>query len=174
MWLVEIVDQLLLGGQLDHWGIRPRSIDGLTGIALAPLLHGSFGHLAANTMPFLILGWLVLLRGVREFFKVSLLTVALSGLIVWLVGRSAAVHIGASSLIFGYLGYLMLRGYFDRSALSVGISLLVGITYGSLIWGLLPTAEEQSWEGHLGGFLAGAVCAWLFTRQPRTVLEIRI
>jgi membrane associated rhomboid family serine protease len=130
-------------------------------------------------MPFLVLGWLVLLRGVREFLKVSLLTTAFSGLIVWLIGRSSAsnaatVHIGASSLIFGYLGYLMLRGYFDRSAFSVAISVLVGIGYGGLIWGLLPTTGEQSWEGHLGGFLAGAGCAWLFTRQPRTVLEIRV
>jgi membrane associated rhomboid family serine protease len=174
IWLVEIVDQVVLGGDLDRWGIRPRSVEGLTGIVLAPFLHGSLAHVAANTMPFFVLGWLVLLRGMKEFFKVSLLTVAFSGLIVWLLGRSTTVHIGASSLIFGYLGYLMLRGYFDRSAFSVAISLLVGITYGGLIWGLLPTAQEQSWEGHLGGFLAGAGCAWLFTRQPRTLLEIRM
>lgn len=174
IWLIELADQLFLGGELDRWGIRPRTAEGLTGIVLAPFLHADLTHVAANTMPFIVLGWLVLLRGTGEFFKVSLLTVATSGLVVWLIGRSTTVHIGASSLIFGYLGYLMLRGYFDRSAFSVAISLLVGILYGGLIWGILPTAAEQSWEGHLGGFLAGAGCAWLLTRQPRTVLEIRI
>lgn len=174
IWLIELADQIFLDGSLDRWGIRPRAADGLTGIVLAPFLHADLAHVAANTMPFVILGWLVLLRGAGEFFKVSLLTVTVSGLVVWLIGRSTTVHIGASSLIFGYLGYLMLRGYFDRSAFSVAISLLVGILYGGLIWGVLPTAAEQSWEGHLGGFLAGAGCAWLLTRQPRTVLEIRI
>jgi membrane associated rhomboid family serine protease len=174
IWVLELIDELLLGSELDQWGVRPRSLEGLRGIPLAPFLHGSLAHVAANTMPFLVLGWLVLLRGTKEFFKVSLLTVAFSGLVVWLIGRSSTVHLGASSLIFGYLGYLMLRGYFDRSAFSVAVSVLVGIGYGSLIWGVLPTATEHSWEGHLGGFLAGAGCAWLFTRQPRTVLEIRI
>lgn len=179
IWIVELVDQLFLSGTLDRWGIRPRTVEGLTGIALAPFLHGSLTHVAANTMPFLVLGWLVLLRGVKEFFKVSLLTAVFSGLVVWCIGRgssgdAATVHIGASSLIFGYLGYLILRGYFDRSAFSVAISVAVGIGYGGLMWGLFPTAAERSWEGHLGGFLAGAGCAWLFTRQPRTVLEIRI
>jgi membrane associated rhomboid family serine protease len=173
-WVVAIVDQLFLASDLHRWGIRPRSVEGLRGIVLAPFLHGDLAHVAANTMPFLVLGWLVLLRGLGEFLKVTLFTVALSGLVVWLIGRSSTVHVGASSLIFGYLGYLMLRGYFDRSAFSVVVSVLVGLGYGGLIWGLLPTAQEHSWEGHLGGFLAGAGCAWLFTRQPRTLLEIRV
>ncbi len=174
IWILELVDQLFLANQLDLWGIRPRTLEGLPGIVLCPFLHADLAHVVANTMPFLVLGWLVMLRGLGEFFRVSLLTVAFSGLVVWLIGRSSTVHVGASSLIFGYLGYLMLRGYFDRSAFSVAISLLVGLIYGGLIWGILPTTQAQSWEGHLGGFLAGAACAWLFTRQPRTLLEVRI
>lgn len=174
IWLIELIDQIFLSNSLNQWGIKPRSIPGLSGIVLAPFLHGSLGHVAANTMPFLVLAWLVLLRGWSELIKVSILTVAFSGLVVWLIGRSTTVHIGASSLIFGYLGYLILRGYFDRSAFSVFISLLVGLLYGSLIWGVLPMDQEQSWEGHLGGFLAGAACAWLLTRQPRTLLQIRL
>jgi membrane associated rhomboid family serine protease len=174
IWVIELVDAIVLGGTLDEWGIRPRMREGLPGIVLAPFLHGSVSHVAANTMPFLVLAWLVLLRGWGELIKVSILTVAFSGLVVWLIGRSSTVHLGASSLIFGYLGYLILRGYFDRSAFSVLISILVGLFYGSLIWGVLPTDQEQSWEGHLGGFLAGVCCAWLLTRQPRTVLQIRL
>ena len=99
IWLVELIDQLFLSGSLDRWGIRPRSVEGLTGIALAPFLHGSLAHVAANTMPFLVLGWLVLLRGVKEFFKVSLLTTAFSGLVVWLIGRSSASELRRSTSV---------------------------------------------------------------------------
>lgn len=174
IWLIELIDVIFLGNRLNQWGIRPRDMAGLSGIVLAPFLHSSLGHVAANTMPFLVLAWLVLLRGWGELIKVSVLTIAFSGLVVWLIGRSTTSHIGASSLIFGYLGYLILRGYFDRSAFSVFISIAVGLVYGSLIWGVLPMDQEQSWEGHLGGFLAGAACAWLLTRKPRTVLQIRL
>jgi membrane associated rhomboid family serine protease len=125
-------------------------------------------------MPFLVLGWLVLLRGVGTFWRVSVVVTFVSGLGVWCTASSSAVYLGASGLIFGYLGYLILRGYFDRSAFSVAISVLVGIFYGSLIWGVLPIAQEGSWLGHLWGFLSGTLCAWLLTRQPRTLLEIRL
>ena len=75
------------------------------------------------------------------------------------------VHVGASGLIFGYLGFLILRGYFDRGLVSMAISLFVGLCYGGLIWGILPTNPDESWEGHLFGFLTGAICARLLARR---------
>jgi membrane associated rhomboid family serine protease len=173
-WIVEVVDRAVLGGQLDSLGVQPRSLVGLRGIPLAPLVHANLDQVIANTMPFLVLGWLVMLRGLWTFFRVSVIVTFFSGLGVWCTASATNVQIGASGLIFGYLGYLILRGYFDRSAFSVAISVLVGVFYGSLIWGILPIAQEGAWEGHLWGFAAGMLCAWLLTRQPRTVLEIRI
>ena len=173
-WIAEIVDRGVLGGQLDALGIQPRTTMGLRGIPLAPLVHSDLDQVIANTMPFLVLGWLVMLRGLATFFRVSVIVTFLSGLGVWCTSRASNVQIGSSGVIFGYLGYLILRGYFDRSAFSVAISVLVGVFYGSLIWGVLPMTQEAAWEGHLWGFLAGMLCAWLLTRQPRTVLEIRI
>jgi membrane associated rhomboid family serine protease len=173
-WIAELVDRAFLGGQLDAFGIQPRSAVGLRGIPLAPLVHLNLDQVIANTMPFLVLGWLVMLAGLPTFFRVSVIVTFLSGLGVWCTASAPNVQIGASGLIFGYLGYLILRGYFDRSAFSVAISVMVGVLYGSLIWGILPIAQQAAWEGHLWGFLAGMLCAWLFTRQPRTLLEIRI
>lgn len=164
-WVVELVDQIFFGQTLNDFGIQPRTLRGLTGILLAPFLHGSLGHVAANTLPFLVLGCLVMIRGVRDFIFVTLFTVILGGLGVWAIGDTQTVHVGASGLIFGYLGFLILRGYFDRGLVSMAISLAVGLCYGGLIWGILPTNQEESWEGHLCGFLAGALCARLLSRR---------
>ena len=109
MWLLEIVD-LFLGGRLDYYGIRPLSIIGLRGILLAPFLHGGLGHLIANTIPFLTLGWLIMLRQTSDFFTVTVITILGSGLGVWLLAPANSIHIGASGLIFGYFGFLLLRG----------------------------------------------------------------
>jgi membrane associated rhomboid family serine protease len=163
LWSMELVDTLLLGQSLNQHGIHPRTLSGLRGVAWAPLLHADLGHLAANTLPLVVLGWLVLLRGWRHFAVVSLWTAIASGLGVWLVGSRSTVHLGASGVIFGYLGYLILRGYFDRRLISIAISLLVGILYGGLIWGVLPLDDDRSWEGHLLGFLSGALIARLLT-----------
>jgi membrane associated rhomboid family serine protease len=173
-WIVELADRIFLGGWLDSLGIQPRSAIGLRGIPLAPFIHANLDHLIANTMPLVVLGWLVMLRGLSTFFRVTVIVAFVSGLGVWCTARSSNVQLGSSGLIFGYLGYLILRGYFDRSAFSVAISVLVGVFYGSLIWGVLPITQAASWEGHLWGFVAGMLCAWLLTRQPRTILEIRI
>lgn len=174
IWLVELADQIVLSGQIDALGIQPRTVAGLRGIPLAPLVHANLNQVIANTMPLLVLGWLVLLRGLATFVRVSAIVTFFSGLAVWCTARTSIVQVGASGLIFGYLGYLILRGYFDRRAFSVAISVLVGILYGSLIWGIFPISQEASWEGQLWGFVSGMLCAWLLTRQPRTLLEIRI
>ena len=167
IWTLEIVDQLLLGGALLSYGIRPRSIIGLRGILFAPFLHAGFAHVAANTIPFLTLGWLIMLRETSDFFVVTAVTMVISGLGTWLIGSANSIHIGASGLIFGYLGFLLLRGYFERSVTAILFSLIVGFVYGGLIWGVLPLQLGVSWQGHLFGFIGGGVAARLLARQKQ-------
>lgn len=168
MWVLELADLLLLGGALDAYGIRPRSVDGLEGIVLSPLLHGGLAHLANNSVPFVVLGLLVFLNGLRHFVVTTLLSLFVGGLGVWLVGAPNTVHIGASGVVFGYLGYLLLRGYFSRSVGAVLLSLLLVVLYGGALWGLLPIQAGVSWTAHLFGFLGGALSAYLLRRRgPR-------
>lgn len=159
MWGLEIIDAIA-GQALNSWGILPRHVSGLIGIPLAPLLHGDFGHLAANTVPFAVLAFFTLLRGVKTFALVTAFSVVVGGLLVWLMG-SSAYHIGASGLIFGYFGYLIAAGIFERSLKSILLAVLVGLLYGGMIFGVMPGRVGVSWEGHLFGFLAGAGYAWL-------------
>ena len=164
LWGLEIADQLFLNEALDGYGIKPRAWIGLRGILFAPFLHGSFWHLMANTVPFFVLGWFVMLHRTAMFFEVSIMVMILGGLGTWLIGASNSIHIGASGLIFGYFGFLVLRGYFERSLGSILIAVLVGSLYGGLLWGILPSQPGVSWEGHLCGLVGGATSAWLMVR----------
>jgi membrane associated rhomboid family serine protease len=153
LWAVEAAN-MALGGALSDYGIRPRTVSGLTGILCAPFLHGSPAHLALNTLPLIILGSLVILRGVQPFLGASAVIILLGGAGVWVMGRNA-VHIGASGLIFGYLGYLLSRGWYGRDPLSIVIALAAAFLYGGMIWGVFPNQVYVSWEAHLCGFIAG-------------------
>jgi membrane associated rhomboid family serine protease len=165
LWVLEIVDQLT-GRALDQLGIRPRTISGLRGILFAPFLHGNLTHLLANTVPFLTLGWFVMLRRTGDFWIVSAIAMLVGGLGTWLVGAPYTVHIGASGVIFGYLGFLLSRGYFERSFVSIALSVLIVVLYGGLLWGVLPGRIGISWEGHLFGFVGGAIAARLLAQRP--------
>ena len=166
MWAVQLLNWL--GGrwlELDHFGIRPRQIGWLPGIALAPFLHAGWGHLAANSLPFLVLGLLVIARGEQRFWMVSAGIVLVGGLGVWLLGRAGTVHVGASGLVFGYVGYLLTAGVVERSFVAVGRAVIVVGLYGTILWGVLPYGPGVSWEGHLCGLLAGIGMAFLFRPQ---------
>ena len=163
MWGSEILDQSVFRHGLDSLGILPRQAIGLRGIIFAPFLHGSFAHLATNTIPFLVLGWLVMAQSMADFAIVSIICMLIGGLGTWAFG-SHGLHIGASGVIFGYLGFLLARCYFDRRLSSGILALLVGSTYGTVSWGVLPSAPGISWEGHLFGFLAGILAAKLVTK----------
>jgi membrane associated rhomboid family serine protease len=160
IWVLEAFDWVL-GGTLDQFGIVPRQASGLWGIGAAPLLHVGFAHVAANTIPFLVLGWFVLLRGVKTFMLVTLITLLVSGFGTWLIAPSASIHLGASGLIFGYFGYLLLRGYFERSWEAIVWSIVVALLYGGMMIGLFPQSVGISWQMHLFGFIGGGLAAYL-------------
>jgi membrane associated rhomboid family serine protease len=158
-WLASIFNFAYLQGSLNQFGIQARTPIGLVGILCAPFLHSNWEHLAGNTVPFVILGWFILLQGTQDFIIVTVISLLLGGLGVWLFGRANASHVGASGVIFGYLGFLLSRGYFEGNLLSILLSLIVGVCYGKLLWNVLPVREGMSWEGHLFGLLGGIVTA---------------
>lgn len=166
-WVVELIDTFLLDQRLNALGVRPRQLVGLWGIVFMPLLHAGLGHLLANTVPFVVLGWLVMLRRISDFVTVTLVTMVVTGVGLWLFGASRAIYIGASSLVFGYFGFLLLRGYFERSLFSIVIAVLVAVVYGGMIWGLFPQRPGVSWEAHLLGFGGGVLAARTLTDHYR-------
>ena len=141
-----------------HFAVIPRDFGSLPGIIGMPFVHGSWWHLISNTMPLVILGGMVLFRGVRYFGAVTFMIMLLGGILLWCFGRNAA-HIGASGLAFGYLGFLVTRGFYERSWQSIGVAALVVFLYGGMIFGVVPRDDGVSWEAHLFGLLAGMVVA---------------
>jgi membrane associated rhomboid family serine protease len=166
-WAIEIVDIYVFKDSLDRFGIQPRNIPGLKGIIFAPFLHGGFGHLIANTIPFLTLGWLTMIQETSDFFIVSIVSAVIGGLGVWFFGAPNSVHLGASILIYGYLGFLLLRGYFQKNIPSILLSIAVFVLYGGLIWGVLPAQIGISWQGHFFGFIGGAIAAKLIAKEKK-------
>lgn len=160
MWAIEIIDTLI-PYQLDTLGIYPRTIHGLIGILFAPFLHGDFTHLMYNTLPMFFL-----LFTLKSFYpkiasKVLWGSVVTGGALVWLLARQA-YHIGASGLIYSLVAFMIAFGILQRRPLSIIISILIFISYGGLIYGVLPTNPMVSWEGHLYGAFAGLFYAYRF------------
>ncbi len=160
LWILQIVNWGT-GYRLNPaFGLIPREVSGLDGIAGMPLLHGSFAHLMSNTPPLAVMGALLAATATRALMAVNVLIVVAGGALVWLFG-SASIHVGASGLVFGWFGFLVTRGLVDRSPITLGAALLVGLLYGAMVWGVLPGRPGVSWEAHLFGFLAGAAAAFL-------------
>ena len=177
LWLVELFDSLT-GHQLDRNGIRPLETDGLTGILFAPLLHSNWEHLMANTGPALVLGFLMTLAGLSRFLFATAIIWIVGGFGTWLIGNVGAPsyrgvvvetnHIGASGLIFGWLTFLILFGFFTRTIWEIVIGVVVLFVYGSILLGVLPGTFGVSWQGHLSGALAGVLAAYLLSGPERT------
>jgi len=153
---------VLLGGALLRFGIVPRTTSGLVGILAAPFLHANLAHLTANTVSFLLFGWLVMLRDRRHFGVVTLLAMVGSGVLSWTLGAPGSIHIGASGVVFGYFGFLLLAGFYARSAGSILLSLAVAVLWGGTVFGVLPGTPGVRWQGHLGGFIGGVLAARWF------------
>jgi membrane associated rhomboid family serine protease len=172
-WAVFLLNNLLLNGHLNQYGIRPRHIGGLPGIIWSPFLHGSLQHLLANTVPLSLLGGILCLRGKNEFGIVTVLGVVLSGGLTWLLGRNA-YHIGASGLIFCFFSYLSALAFFERKIGTLLLSILCIVGYGGIIRGILPTSSAVSWEGHLAGFISGITLAWFLSNVKQATIEKKI
>lgn len=172
MWTLEIVD-LATGHALDGMGIVPRTVDGLVGVVAAPFLHFGFGHLALNTVGFVVLGSLVALGGAVRVATVTAFAAVLSGLGVWLLSPSSSVTAGASGVVFGYAAYLIVRGIVSRRVgqLAIGVAVVV-VFGGGLLVGLLPQAGI-SWQGHLFGALGGALAARLLHQRDVARRRVR-
>jgi membrane associated rhomboid family serine protease len=162
LWLIEVIDHLT-GQRLDRLGgIHPHHLDGIDGILIAPFLHQGFAHLEGNSVPLLLLGTFVLAGGTKRFFMITGFVMLTSGLAVWLISDPNSYTIGASGVIFGYLGYLLARGVVERSLWTIGVAVLSGLLFGWQIGGVLPGQPHLSWQAHLFGFLGGIAAAVLF------------
>jgi len=159
-WLVAIVNVAFFSGSLLRFGVRPRTLSGLIGIPVHPFLHLGLTHLLLNSLGFLMLGGLVILREERDFWIATVLGTFVGGLGVWLMGRNM-IHVGASGIIFSYFGYLLATGWYDRRFGAIFLSVVVFLAWGTALIGLLPTQSGISWETHLFGFIAGIMTAWL-------------
>jgi membrane associated rhomboid family serine protease len=164
LWMLEFLDQLS-GNQLDQLGIHAREVDGVPEIFTAPFLHAGWDHLISNSLPFLVLGFLVLLSGLARWVASSLIIIIVSGMAAWSLTPAHTIILGASGLIFGWLTYLLARGIWSRRPAQVVVAVLVLLVYGGLIWGVLPGAADVSWQAHLGGALGGVLAAWLLHRR---------
>jgi len=164
LWMLEFLDQLS-GNRLDQLGIHAREVDGMPEIFTAPFVHAGWDHLISNSLPFLVLGFLVLLSGLARWVASSLIIIIVSGMAAWSLTPAHTIILGASGLIFGWLTYLLARGIWSRRPAQVVVAVLVMLVYGGLIWGVLPGAVGVSWQAHLGGAVGGIFAAWLLHRR---------
>ncbi|HEX8407842.1 MAG TPA: rhomboid family intramembrane serine protease [Thermoanaerobaculia bacterium] len=169
LWLVWAADLVWPGSvSILGYGIVPRTSFGMRGIVVAPFIHASLQHLVANTIPFLILGGLVVLRGARTFAYVATISALIAGVGTWLFGTGNAQHVGASGVVFGFFGYLLVRTIFDRRLTSALVTLLVAALYGATMLSSLMPAQGVSWSGHLFGFLGGVTAARIGSPTSRS------
>lgn len=157
LWLVQALN-VAFDLELQRFGVEPREYSGLAGIFVAPLLHGGFGHLIANSVPLLVVGTAMLHLYPDASSKVLPAVYFGPGIAVWLLARGG-IHVGASGLIYGLAAYVFVAGVIRRDRRAIAASLLVAFIYGSLAWGVLPIRPGVSWETHLAAALIGVVLA---------------
>jgi membrane associated rhomboid family serine protease len=163
MWVTEVVD-VALDHRLDRYGIEPRDPDGLDGVVFAPFLHVGFGHLLANTVPFVTMGAVIALEGPKRLVLVTVLVALVSGLGTWLVAAEGSVHVGASGIVFGYATYLIARGVFNRNGTELAIGAVVVLVWGAVLLGGVQPQRGISWQGHLFGAIGGVIVASMLAR----------
>lgn len=155
---IEVIN-LFTGRMLNQFSVIPREFSHLGYIFTSPWLHGSLSHFLSNILPFAVMSFLLLEFGLKRYLRVSGLLLLMTGLLVWLFAREAR-HIGASGILYGYFGYLLLAGFLSKRIWLALISVAVLFIYGGMIWGVLPSQPFISWESHLFGFISGLYLAW--------------
>ncbi|WP_416352792.1 rhomboid family intramembrane serine protease [Arthrobacter sp. TB 26] len=171
LYVIEIINALMLHSLNGTFGLRPRSPDGVLDILTFPLLHANLAHLFSNTLPLIIFGFLVLLSGPRVFFTTLALSWLASGVVVWLIG-GFNITVGASGLVFGLFAFLLVRGFFNRNWWQILLSVVLFLSYGGILFGVLPTvAGFVSWQAHLGGAIGGVTAALLLS-SPRAGTQL--
>lgn len=165
MWVLEAVDTASRNA-LDRFGIQSWNLDGLWGLATAPWLHHGWQHLANNSGPLLVLGFLVALSGLRRWLATTLVVALTSGMAAWLLSPPGTLTLGASGIVFGWLTYLVARGLWSRNLVQVLVGIGVFIVYGGILWGVLPSTPGISWQAHLGGAIGGLLSARGGRRSP--------
>lgn len=160
IWIIHIV-QLFLPGDFGALGIYPRTTMGLRGIVMAPLIHGDFGHLISNSVPFLVLTTMIMYFYRKVANKAFFMIYFLTGLAVWAFGRSV-FHIGLSGVVYGLVAFVFWSGIFRRNIKAIILALIVTVLYSGMFLGVLPNQPGISWESHLLGAIAGIFVAyWL-------------
>ena len=167
LWVLEVLDTVS-GHALDAYGVEPRTEEGLVGIALAPLLHFGFDHLVSNTVPVLVLGFLTLATGIARGLAATAIIWVVGGLGVWLFAQPGSTHAGASVLIFGWIVFLVVRGFLNRRPTEILIGVAVFLLYSGALLGVLPGQPGVSWQGHLFGAIGGFLAARLLTTRARS------
>ncbi len=166
IWIVFILNYIFFFVDFNQFGIRPRTVNGLLGIIFSPFLHLNWTHLISNTIPLFILIFIILQFYNKLFVPVSIFSIFAGGFAVWLFGRTGTNHIGASGVIFAYIGFLLFNGIFRKSFKAILIAVIIIILYGgALLRGIIPGQQGVSWEGHLFGAAAGALAAWIYRKK---------
>lgn len=165
MWIVEVVNALDSNRLDTAGGLYARNVDHLWAIFTSPFLHVGFGHLIANTIPFVFMGAIIALRGAARLALITLIVVIVGGLGTWLISPGGTDTVGASGIVFGYAGYLLTRGLFDHSVSELLTGAVVGVLWGAALIASLIPHGHVSWQGHLTGALGGVIAAWLLARR---------
>jgi membrane associated rhomboid family serine protease len=160
LWAIQIINFADSYHLTDNYGIQPRDLGSLPYILTSPFLHVSWTHIEGNSGPLFIFGFLAAYRGIGKFAAVTLITALTSGFAVWFFASAGSVTVGASGVIFGYFGYIMVRGLFDRHGLDVLIGAVMALCFAYQFSVLLPH-QGIAWEGHIGGLIGGIACGWL-------------
>jgi membrane associated rhomboid family serine protease len=162
MWVAHLIS-LLLKEDFSRMGLLPRNLVGLLGIITSPLIHADFAHLISNTIPLIILGWIIFSSYPKLSYLLFVFIYFLTGLLVWIFARQV-YHIGASGVVYGFVSFLFFSGIFRRDNKSIALALVVTFLYGGLVWGMIPGLKGISWESHLFGAITGLIAAYLFRK----------
>ncbi len=164
LFLIEVVNTFI-GHSLMVLGVVPRDPYGIIGIFTSHFIHGNMDHFVSNIGPFAVLSGFIIWRGVSHYIKISLFIMIMTGSMVWLLGPSMTTIVGASGVVFGYLGYLIGRALFERNQNDVIIAVVVMFIYGGMVFGVFPGTPGVSWEAHLFGLISGIGTAWIWRKK---------